>query len=186
MGKGLLRAVGHRVPPRLIALVVASLVLAQASNGIVFEGDDPSIPTYQTWIDDAHMPTPAVQVSVLGSTDLCRGLDACTRPGYVYLGPGATRDEVLHEMGHQFDYTIMTDAARAAFMKIMRLHGLWRSEYGNPPNEKFAEAYRMCAKNPLAPDEHLQGYLYDPTVRQHRRVCALIRRTAAESPLTER
>jgi hypothetical protein len=100
-----------------------------------------------------------------------------SQPATIWFGRSADRGDFLHELGHQFDYNVMTDAARASFMRIARLSGPWRSASPNPAHERFAEAYRMCALNPRRPDETQMGYLYEPSVRQHRRVCALIERT---------
>lgn len=114
--------------------------------------------------------------------DTCSEKVACTSPKVPFIWITRPdlfdRKDLLHELGHRFDYQRMTERARNRFMRIMGIVGRdWQGQFDyrpNPPNEKFAEGWRMCAQNPLRPDRWLYGYGYKPTVKQHRTVCALI------------
>jgi hypothetical protein len=166
----------------LAALVaVALLAAAPAAHAITVVGTDgaPAFDPFQRWADRSAMPTPPGKVTIDLDTTTCDGAVACTTslPPTIWFGPLADRGDFLHELGHQFDYYVMTDASRASFMRIAGVRGPWRTDGANPPHERFAEAYRMCALNPRRPDEGQMGYLYEPTVREHRRACALIQRT---------
>ena len=66
-----------------------------------------------------------------------------------------TADTLYYEHGHIIDYTIATDADRAAFMRIWHLPGTvadwWKNETqfattaGYPPGELWSAAYELCA-----------------------------------------
>ncbi len=171
----------RRVVLHFSLVVLAVLAVAPAAHAVTVVGTDgaPAFDPFQRWADRSAMPTPPGKVTIDLDTTRCDGAVACTTslPPTIWFGPLADRGDFLHELGHQFDYNVMTDAARASFMRIAHLGGPWRSESPNPPHERFAEAYRMCAQNPRRPDETQMGYLYEPTVREHRRACALIERT---------
>jgi len=94
----------------------------------------------------------------------------------------ARRHELLHELGHRFDYR-MPDWARNGFRKIMRERRAWRSA-PNSPHERFADAYSICARSPKRlPASYSSGFGYDPSNSQHRRVCRLIGQAALADPL---
>jgi hypothetical protein len=158
--------------------LLAVLAVAPAAHAVTVVGADgaPLLDPFQRWADRSAMPTVPGTVSVHLDNVMCGESVACTTalPPTIWFGSGADRGDFLHELGHQFDYNVMNDAARAAFMRIAGIDGPWRSGGPNPAYERFAEAYRMCARDPRHPDESRMGYLYEPTVRQHRRVCVLI------------
>jgi hypothetical protein len=151
---------------------------------------------YQRWADAAKMPTPLGQVTVYDEP--CpTGHWACYyRDGRrIYLDPvrmrpliaaqdHATRLQAriffFHELFHDFDETgVLTDVDRAEFERIMHLTGAWRiADHDHSPNETFADGAAACAVRPTISewDTEVVGGSYQPTPRQHRRVCALIRR----------
>jgi hypothetical protein len=175
------RTRAKRVLRHVALVLLALLAVAPAAHAVTIVGSDggPLFDPFQRWADRSAMPTPTGKVTVLLHTDACGDAAACTTslPPTIWFGKDADRGDFLHELGHQFDYSVMTDAARGSFMRILGLTGAWRSSGPNPTHERFAEAYRMCARDPRHPDDTRMGYLYEPTVRQHRRVCALIQRT---------
>lgn len=98
----------------------------------------------------------------------------------IYLCPWSCeskekRQTFWHEMGHVYSYGALPEI-RVAFQKVMKDTRPWRSP-SNSPHEQFAEAYRLCAKNPRRiSDNESFGYDYDPSSRQHRRVCKMLQR----------
>lgn len=130
-----------------------------------------------------------VQGTVTLTLDQCAGLTAvaCATPGNIWLVPGLLADAawwredravLWHELGHQFDYSVLSEAHRDKFRALIRDTRPWRSP-PNSPHEQFAEAYRWCALNPAArrlPRLGAFKFGYHPTGRLHRRICLLIQR----------
>lgn len=89
------------------------------------------------------------------------------------------KDIYLHELGHVFDLSgRLTDDDRAAFATLGGQPG--RAWWGglNPPGERFAEAFRLCAEygagyRPALVSEWSYGWL--PSRRVHLAACRLIR-----------
>lgn len=167
----------------LIALV---FLLAAAGEASAHTTIDAAANTpYQRWVDGAKVPTPDLTLAVVPEGCPGREEPACTwEGGPIYLARGwADRGTFLHELGHQFDYVVMSDAARDRFRQIIGDERPWRSS-PNSPHEKFAEAFNYCARfgDDVSRKEHRQvvlrlggGYLYRPYYRVHRQACALIR-----------
>ena len=172
-----------RMPLVALATAVATLVMttsAQAVTLVLPDGTERPQP-YQGWADELKLPTTPGVVTLRLDGDGCPAVAcALAQPATIWHLAGARRGDFHHELGHHFDYTVMTPDARGAFMEVMGLVGrAWRERGGNSPHERFAEAYRMCARSLLSADDRSQGYDYQPTRSQHRRVCALIVRTGA-------
>lgn len=107
-------------------------------------------------------------------------------PVTIWLSGRDGRPTLYHELGHVFDYTVMTDAARGEFGRIVHDTRPWRSAK-NSPHEKFAQAYAACAMHhAISGPLWDTGYDYDPTPTMHRRACRLIRRAAAAHLLVAR
>jgi hypothetical protein len=104
--------------------------------------------------------------------------------GYDYSGLG--RSVFFHELGHWFDMRVMTDAARARFAAILHrrydptTYWLVGGE-DRSLAEWFAEGYRLCSmyrrfRDPVLLHVDVLYYRYEPSARQQRQVCALLRR----------
>lgn len=90
----------------------------------------------------------------------------------------SSAQHVLHELGHQFDYQVMSDFQRDWFRMFIGDPRPWRSS-PNSPHEQFAEAYRTCAMlRTRSAWEFARGggFNYDPPWRRHRRICLMIKR----------
>lgn len=164
----------------IAALAVASAAPAQATTLVLPDGRVAQ--PYQQWVDRAFIPTiqQTVTLHLEACPDSTRGEGGCTFVGTtdVWLNePLTPRVALLHELGHQFDYWAMTDAARDEFRQLVGDPRPWRSA-PNSPHEKFAEAYGFCARHRRIKnlDNTTLGYGYEPTPRMHKMVCALIRR----------
>ena len=145
--------------------------------GIIFLG---SPQPYQYWADIAKVPTaPVEEVLILKECPdfpkrSCVYYDS---PYTIWLLPKAGRGELYHEMGHVYDFTVLTDKQRHKFGELLGDFRSWRDS-PNALNEEFAEAYRLCALGPgqFTFNGHmLGGYGYNPTALIHRRICNLIR-----------
>lgn len=131
----------------------------------------------------AQMPPP-VQV-VFTWCPWAQTRPGCTSPGthVVYWGDGDPFT-LLHEMGHQLDYWVMTDADRNGFRAIMHDKRPWRASGGDSPHERFAEAYAWCALYPRAlPDGDGPAYSFRPKPKTYRKVCALVRSIIRRLPV---
>src|SRR3954470_19693913 len=172
----------------VLAIALAALVLALALSPpahalkLLSASGDPQIPRFQSWVDSSAMPTPTLSLYVVLESCPVAVSDGClvgAPQATVYLGSFVQdRPTVLHEVGHAFDATAMTDADRAAFQAIFRDTRPWRSP-PNSPHERFAEAYSLCARHASIARTYGAAYGYRATPSQHRRVCALIRRAAS-------
>ncbi len=98
---------------------------------------------------------------------------------HIYIDPSvpheALDDVEWHEAAHAYDFTIMQDNARAAWLRINRPRDnvqTWWDGF-NPPAEQFAESYRLCALGRAAMP--YRNYNYTPTRRQLRATCRLMR-----------
>ena len=134
----------------------------------------------QRWADAFSVPTSQERLTIhwRGCQPLEDPWSSCTwaERQDIYMAPTDGRYVFAHEMGHRFDYTVMSAAARRRFGRLLRDSRAWRSG-PNALNEQFAEAYALCAVN-ARPDPWGRmngGYAYRPSWRVHRRVCALIR-----------
>jgi len=174
----------HVSPRRAASLVVAvaSLALAApaAATTLVLPDGTQRPQPYQSWIDHAHVPTPAGVVTL--SLDGCGGMAGCSPEGERTIS--LSRDwrvsrVLLHELGHVFDDS-MPGWVRMRFETITGSHGPWASAASDsPPEEQFAEAYSLCARHTSIRARYYASYMYAPTPAQHRRVCALIRAAGA-------
>jgi hypothetical protein len=163
------------------ALLALAFALASPASALqlLSPSGDPAVARFQTWVDAAAMPTPPVSLDVVLATCPVPISDGCIVHGPVetiYLG-SMVRDRatLLHEVGHAFDATTLTDPQRARFEAIFGDTRPWRSP-SNSPHERFAEAYSLCARHPVIRRTYTAAYGYRVTPAQQRRVCALIRR----------
>ena len=61
-----------------------------------------------------------------------------------------------------------------------------QSAAADPPFEKFAEAYSVCARFRTLQDMYFGMYDYSPSPATHARVCALIRETGRTAAAARR
>ena len=137
------------------------------------------------WLHAAKVPLVKGRVQVVRTG--CPGhpnFDGCVftkRPGRLYLAARLRNPRRLlyHELGHVFDLRVLNNAERRGFKRIMGIRR--RGWYGGvlPPAEWFADGYAGCAyRARIRRRQRTSAYGYQPTARQHRRVCLLITRAA--------
>src|SRR3954468_12335304 len=113
----------HRLGVLAIALLALALGAPSAhALQLLSSSDDPEVARFQTWVDASAMPTPPVSLYVVLESCPVAISDGCIvhepQPT-VYLGSFVQdRPTLLHEVGHAFDASDMTDADRAAFQAI--------------------------------------------------------------------
>jgi hypothetical protein len=168
---------------------VTRMMAPQAGTQIVTPAGVVAQP-FQRWVQEAKVPTPPGTVTLYPSGS-CPFSESCAWPWEHRISvtdDGSRwerRVQLLHELGHVYDYQRMTDSTRATFVSIMRLGptGWWqRPQHSEPwddgaPAEQFAQAYALCALAVRRDDiqEWDSVYGYWPTRQQHLRVCSLIR-----------
>lgn len=175
-----------------LVLALFALLSPAASAGttlVLADGTERPQP-WQTWADRARVPTPPLRVLLRFDPCPAAGVSCAYQdPPTIHLSAHGRRARrvLLHELGHVFDYTRLTDSDRGTFLAIMRDERPWRAP-PNSPHEQFAVAYSACAMWPWFERRkwrrrwylvryRIEGYAYEPTFFQHRKVCALIRTT---------
>jgi hypothetical protein len=101
------------------------------------------------------------------------------RPRVVYLRRGLRhpRSVLLHELGHVYDLTVLSNKDRGRFRRIMRKPrtNWWKGK--RPLGEWFAEGYSWCARYTRIVSVRKDAiYRYRPSASQHRQICSLIKR----------
>ncbi len=143
---------------------------------------------WQVWANAALVPTVRGRVTMrlTGCPALphAAGCVYANRPRVVYLRRDV-RDPhavLLHELGHVYDLTVLSDRDRSSVRAIFGVPAGRRWWSGQTPlAEWFAEGYSWCARQSRI--SSIRGaalYRYDPTPSQHRRLCSLIRRAARD------
>ena len=173
---------------RRIALCVAVLcgVLAPGATAATTLETDHGTPRpqpFQSWVDRAAVPTPPGPVRL--SFASCPGGPAwgaaCALPHAraIHLGDeGRTPITLLHELGHLFDELTLDAADRDVLAGALGGSGTWFGPAAaDPPNERFAEAYALCALHRRLRATRLGMYGYIATPRRHAQVCRAIRAT---------
>ncbi len=174
---------------RILGLAVAALAVSASvasAHTTVIEPEGSHFP-YQGWVDEAAVPTPNLQVTVI--EEPCPTLprvEACTAltsPGGVttWISP-ATFTRGLgwpplffyHELGHNFDFAVMSHWSRKRFRLLRHSRRPWQTPQERRPRgleEVFADSYAGCAYN--RPNLSEGGWqTFAP------RVCALIENAA--------
>lgn len=179
----------------LILLILLALASpASAADLKLADGSTPQ--PEQGWVDASLVPSADGEINYRREVCPPAGYSACYYGGaerslFFSVQPGDSRyrPTVLHEVGHDFDGQVLTDAYRGGFIRIMRYRTPSWSACSDPTpgscqsaQERFADAYSLCARRDrISDDVHRlkagAGYGYWPTPAQHRRVCALIRRS---------
>ena len=173
-----------------VALVAGAALGGAARIGavkLVTPRGKPLAAPWQPWADAALVPTVVGRVTVRRARCPARpsaaGCVYTRRPRTIWLRPGIDdpRGVLLHELGHVFDLTVMNDRDRGRFRRIMGRGSArwWRGRL--PLAEQFAEAYSWCARYArIVSIARYSSYRYRPTAREHRAVCRMIRRAAAD------
>lgn len=120
-------------------------------------------------------PDPGMEAFVAGCV---------VRPNQVYvsrtsplkgpLAPIALEQVRNHELGHVIDFNLLTNADRGTFEYLTHQTGRpWTDPdpYADQPQEQFAEAVRLCGRSTRWLSRYEIDYGYDPTLRQHRKMC---------------
>ena len=173
----------------LLAMVALGVVVASAQAhppAPVSEKGRAIRGKVHTWFHQAKVPLFRGRVQIRRRA--CPGhprLAGCvfsSRPRTLYLKTRLREPRRLlyHELGHVFDLKVLNRRERGVFKRIV---GIGRSGWfrgGLPPAEWFADGYAGCAvRQRLRARGHATPYGYNPTPRQHARVCRLIRTAAA-------
>lgn len=172
---------------RLLPLLVAlGLMTASPASALTITTTDTR--PLAAWATRALVPLSPAAVTIErgvcppSASMFSRSCAINTAPLTIWLSGRDGSPTLYHELGHIFDYTVMTDAARAEFGRIVHDTRPWRSAK-NSPHEKFAQAYEACAMHrKISGPLWDVGYGYDPSPTMYRRACRLIRR-AAVAPL---
>lgn len=171
------------------ALSQADLAHARVLTAVSVSGQ-PMGGSYQRWIDRSRIPTVRGKVRLVLTGCPARprfvGCVYSRRLHTIYLTRGAPkmRSVLYHELGHLFDYRLLSGRERRAYKRRIGQSG--RSWFGglNPPAEQFAEGYALCARKGRIAHATRGHYGFRTSPRRHASVCALIRRAAgpAERP----
>lgn len=191
------------VPVCLLGLSLALLLPASAAAEVRWPSGTVAQP-FSSWAAYSAMPLPPGDVAVvIGRCPLDVGgveASACTGPGQpIYLEPsrleGQMREVFLHELGHQFDFRVLTNADRMRLAAAMHAplpwwNGAQPSGLGvvrggirdvcpagadagalAPPLRAGVAPLRLAADR-SAPDAHLLSHLEDlarPDGERHQR-----------------
>lgn len=129
-------------------LVGLSLLAAEASAGTVVATPGP----WQGYVDASRVPTPPVELEVVVDAAACPGGLGCSVPGsrVIDLSPYAGRSTFLHELGHEFDFTVLTPGERERFAALLgperQAMPWWSAD--ESMGEWFADTYMQCARLP--------------------------------------
>ena len=143
---------------------------------------------YRRWVRKALVPVVGgrLRVYLTGcpGKPKAAGCVFYRHPRRVYLKRSARglAGVFYHELGHLFDFRVLNDRDRRQFRRLMGQQGRrWAWSGRNPPAELFAEAYSWCARfGEIRSIGRFATYGYDPSPRQHRAACLLIRRAARD------
>jgi hypothetical protein len=147
-------------------LLVAVLALPASAQAVDLRfPDGRTAQPYTRWAAAARVPGPPLPVVTVVAQCPDYPDDSavwgCAGLNILYLNYERRRDRnaFFHELGHVFDFQVMSEDARSTVEKIT----------GAPwDGERFADTYAVCAQNKLT----------GAALMQTRRVCSLIRRQA--------
>ena len=128
---------------------------------------------------------PTLDVINAPCPDPTEHVNGCAYPnGTVYFdetNKWANPFDRAHEIGHAFDFEILSGYDHARFAQLINVYGDWDGpnidRHGGPAGplrEDFADAYAGCLLH-VNPSED-SGYGYEPSNRRQARVCAWIKR----------
>lgn len=182
---------------RATALIFLALLFlaTPAQAGSYFRtADGNSATTYNRWARWAKVDSPDAVVTVREFDSLplprCWAEEAiaCVSPSRVgeyemevYRGvsPRLRRIAFWHEMGHVYDWSMLTDADREVLTRRFGLTGLWVQDVWDSPHEHFARVYAACAAaGPVTRYEYGFEGTAQSTPFEHTFTCRLIRSRA--------
>jgi len=154
---------------------------------------------YQRWIDAARVNVKMPRTKVLFRESNCpdtSGIAACViAPRFFatklrfyiprvlltpqYYDPVDTKNTVLHELGHVYDFKYNDDHHRGGWLAIFGIPGPFYSDEKNPPYEKFAVGYSYCAAG-FSYERALTRFEFDVyehtfTPEQYAATCAMLK-----------
>lgn len=172
-------------------LVIATCLFTVCGPASALEFNPPQ-PSIGPLIQQSHMPLPPGTVTLSHDTAQCSKAafaceDAVTSTIYMplitYSNAPMWHVALFHELGHIYDAEILTPETRALFQIMVHMPGIWTlPQDQRSPAEIFAQAYSVCARHLT-----LHGrvtyviYGYNPTPKQHARICAFIGSTASKT-----
>ena len=136
---------------------------------------------FQAWIDGGLLPTPTVTISVVeediyspdwpcGESGAC--VEAAISPiyfGTIWRDAATARPLFWHEMGHEFDAYVLSEAQRARLMVLLGFRDVpWWGGGEFSAAEEFANVYSDCATR--------RSMWTGNVSRLQRRLCHLIAR----------
>jgi hypothetical protein len=157
----------------MLFLLAGLLVAPVAYGGALVSPDHWK---YQQWLDGSKAPAPpgrilfSIEDCAMGWVGVSCAFD--DDPDRIHLAPAAANDPGVfhHEVGHVFDFQVMTPRDRRTFSKLIGRAGqAWDAGAPRRTLELFAAAYANCATG----GDH-GHYGWAPTKYVQRRSCDLI------------
>jgi hypothetical protein len=146
------------------AIVLCVVVVPSSAQALTLS---PSAPRLQRMLDTSRMPLAPVTVQYDPTAARCPPDGACADGSYFGVSRSERRTDhqlralLFHEAGHVFDFDVLTDSERQAFLNVMpgQAHRTWwEDDPGRAaPGEWFADSYMWCARRPasqISPDRH--------------------------------
>ena len=149
---------------------------------------------FSGWAEDARVPLPpagAVVVHYAPCPEFpeeagCAWPEQDGQPVHVFVLPSRDRSEdrrtFWHELGHAYDWTVLSDVQRAKLTLLMGMRGPWsKRPMEDQPAEAFGEAYRFCAmgadrsRRAFRREDASVEYGYAVTFRRQRGICRMLR-----------
>lgn len=142
----------------LLLAALAALALAAPASArtvLVDTSGQPLGGRWQSWVDKSLMPTPDRTLTVSftnpsGTTDHPAYFQPDVSTDTLFVPPPAQLDrhQILHEIGHFYDYTLLSDVDREAIMRSVLGGGRdWRIHSPSSAHEQFAEAFAFEAEH---------------------------------------
>lgn len=169
-----------------IAALLIGLTMAAPAQALIVTGSPHDVARIGRLIEQMRVPAPPHQEILVapcpGYIDVA-GCTWTTPSAPIYIAPGDVFwPELYHELGHKFA-ALMPPGAILAFGTLTHRRAVARDD------ERLADAYMLCARGlmphgrPAEDPDWVSGYGYEPTRREHRRVCAMLTHAAVEMGL---
>lgn len=161
------------------AVAVWFLFSAAQAQATVITGPTQRGEQIERWLAHSHLPTPDITIRVEDRDCYEYGGSSCAwrETSTMYLSPEDNRKAFFHELGHFFDYSVMTDAARQRFLRLRGDEREWVSP-PNSPHEQFASVYRYLSVKGKRHTHRGKRLAYRMAVRDPNAMRRLIRSVA--------